>query len=368
MADSFSSSISTSGLLGISDLAEQYMQQQYAWGQQQFQQNSELTDKVVGDLMATYGQLSGLGNDMMNQYQTMFEPEYKSLVSDASNYASQARIQQAMGAAESGVAQDFSGQRNAALTDLQEFGVDPSSGRYSALDKSERVQQAAAEAGAGFQAEQATEATGRGLRSEALQLGSVMPSQATAAYNAAQGAATAGENTMLANSQEGVNMMGAPNTWGSVGQELRSSSSGSRSMGNNGEGVSGNTPSVNTSAYDAQQDALYGTIGQGSGSGGGQATVTDTSQSGDSGDSGGGGDSGDSEYAEGGAIPYSRSPSRGRVTDDVPAVINGRDPARLNAGEHVMTRAAVKMKGRKFFDNLNAKAKGGAIPTERTHV
>ena len=162
---SFSSSYSQSGLPGISAIAEQLMQAQYAWGQQQFAQNSQLTNQVVGDLMNLYGSLSGMGTTLMNQYSQYFMPEYQNLVNDANNYSSQARIQQAMGAAESGVAQNFNGQRNAALADLQSFGIDPSSGRYAQLDQAQRTQEAAAAAGAGFQAEQATEATGRALRS-----------------------------------------------------------------------------------------------------------------------------------------------------------------------------------------------------------
>jgi hypothetical protein len=366
--------------------------------------------------MNTYGQLSDMGGSLMNEYQNMFEPEYKQLNTDANNYASQARIQQAMGAAESGVAQDFNGQRNAALSDLQEYGIDPSSGRYDQLDKTERVQQAAAQAGAGFQAEQATEATGRGLRSEALQLGSVMPSQATAAYNAAATAATAGENATLANSQEGVNMMGSPTQWGSLGQEYKMASSGTSSPG--GSNSSGSSEQPSNGLNGDNGGGPGGGPGRGPGGGPGGYNPNPTGEGGPGGvpnagiqpvaDTGGGndpnqgdtyqgddgydptsdtyagmdqdpsggtdiGDDGssydDSGYAGGGAIPYSKSPSRGRVTDDVPAKIKQTgEHAWLNAGEHVMTRAAVKMKGKKFFDDLNAQAKRGAIPTERTHV
>src|ERR1700692_136932 len=107
-----SSSYSQSGLPGISAIAEQLMQAQYAWGQQQFAQNSQLTDQVVGDMLNLYGNLSGMGSTLMSQYSQYFMPEYHNLVNDANNYASTARIQQAMGAAESGVSQNFNGQRN----------------------------------------------------------------------------------------------------------------------------------------------------------------------------------------------------------------------------------------------------------------
>jgi len=437
----------TSGLTSVSLYAEQLMQQQYAWGQQQFAQNSQLTDQVVGNLMNLYSNLTGAGNQLMSQYQTLFAPEYQQLVTDANNYSSQARIQQAMGAAESGVAQQFNGARNAALADLQSFGIDPSSGRYAALDAAERTQAAAAQAGAGFQAEQATEATGRGLRSEALQLGSVMPSQATAAYNAAQGAATAGENAKLANAQEGVNMMGSPTQLGGIAQQLHQAQSfppmpnlggggGSSGGGGGRSGLSNEPPWPATSPNSGGGGSSRGGGGGGGGGGGypgggggggyppsanidptgydqgnpgadTQSAPYDANQYGGSPVDPNAGDTymptpgfdqgalpadqsyqdpgnfsndssgssspdfsqpayNDSGYAEGGAIPVSKSPTRGRKVDDVRAKVQQTgEPVRLNAGEHVMTRAAVAMKGRKFFDDINRKARGGAIPMSR---
>ena len=481
-----SSSYSQSGLPGISGIAEQLMQAQYAWGQQQFAQNSQLTEQVVGDMMNLYGSLSGMGTTLMNQYSQYFMPEYQNLVNDANNYSSQARIQQAMGAAESGVAQNFNGQRNAALADLQSFGIDPSSGRYAQLDQAQRTQEAAAAAGAGFQAEQSTEATGRALRSEALQLGSVMPSQATAAYNAAQGAATAGENAKLANSQEGVNMMGSPTQWGALGQQLRTSASTSGQGGGGGgqrppDSISGSNAGHPTPAFSPPSAPNYGPMGTdqsqgingpggqgagpppgpgirpgggGGGGGGGpgeggdttgpidtspgsiydptgvgltdpngvnqgpgtggtlndptntqnwtqpptdtgpgysqlndptqwdqssapatdQSASTDTSGTSSSPDMTGYDPS--SGYARGGeikphegAIPYSRSPSHGKDTDDVHGVLHDTgEPLRLNAGEFVIPRHAVAWKGEEYFQNLirkskEARGKAGAKPT-----
>ena len=472
-----SSSYSQSGLPGISGIAEQLMQAQYAWGQQQFAQNSQLTNQVVGDLMNLYGSLSGMGTTLMNQYSQYFMPEYQNLVNDANNYSSQARIQQAMGAAESGVAQNFNGQRNAALADLQSFGIDPSSGRYAQLDQAQRTQEAAAAAGAGFQAEQATEATGRALRSEALQLGSVMPSQATAAYNAAQGAATAGENAKLANSQEGVNMMGSPTQWGALGQQLRTSASSGGGGGGGGgqrppDSISGSNAGHPTPAFSPPSAPNYGPmgtvqsagIGSGSGSGGGynpgmaiksnngpgnnsgngpidtsagsaydptgvgltdpngvnqgpgtggtlndptntqnwtqptqdtgqgytqlndpsqwtdqsssdtsstDTSSTDTSSSPDmsSYDPSTGYARGGEIKAHDGAIPYSKSPSHGKETDDVHGVLHETgEPLRLNAGEFVIPRHTVAWKGEEYFQNLirkskEARGKAGAKPT-----
>lgn len=378
---------------------ESLMQQQYAWGQQQFQQNSQLTDKVVGDLLNNYSQLSGIGNQLMQQYQNIFEPEYQKLAQDANNYASQARIQQAMGAAESGVSQAFDSQRQAATADLQSFGIDPSSGRYAQLDTAERTQQAAAQAGAGFQAEQATEATGRGLRSEALQLGSVMPGQATTAYNAAGQSATAAENAKLANSQEGVNMMGSPQQYAGAYKPPPTYPASNTSGGGGGNKQSGsNGPQPNldgtpsTGPGDQQDLGAYNYGGSGGGGNGpsfpggaGNAQIISVDDSGGSPvdttttDGGNGpttSDGGynygeddqpsydDSGYAEGGAIPMHASPSHGRVTDDIPAKVNQTgEGIRVNAGEFIIPKHTVAWKGEKYFQDLIArsrKERGGA--------
>jgi hypothetical protein len=412
--------------------ADNYMQQQMAWGQQQFAQNSAVTDQTVNDLFSNYSELAGVGNTLMSTYQSDFLPEYSSLVNDANNYASQARIQQAMGAAESGVAQAYNGQRQGALSDLEGYGIDPSSGRYAELDTAERMNEAAAQAGAGFQAEQQTEATGRALRSEALQLGSVMPSQATAAYNAASGAASAAENAKLANSQEGVNMMGSPQGWGALGLQHGGAGAGPGGKSNSSSPGSPAIPYGNNYGSPGEYDvkgggnwdpAMAGGIGEGENQGGGLgaggaggwngisqmpagfdnsgggygADTNEGDMTGSYGNATGfqqpdssfntgmseGSDS-DSDYAEGGAIPYSASPSRGKMTDDVPAKVNQTgDDIRVNAGEFIMPRHAVEWWGKgKFHKMIQESEKGhkgatakpqlrprlpsqrGAIPTE----
>ena len=483
MADSTSnsSSWSISGDPAVTAAALNYMNQTFNWGLQQFANVSQLTDQVVGDMLNLYGQLSGVGNDLMGQYKNLFMPEYQNLVQDANNYSSQARIQQAMGAAESGVAQNFNSQRNAALASLQSFGIDPSSGRYAALDQTERLQQAAAQAGAGFQAEQATEATGRALRSEALQLGSVMPSQATAAYNAAGQAAGAGANIKMATAQLGSNLLGRPTDWAKIAQEGRQGGSSGSSKGNKGDGS--NTRSNQPDAYDTRPptpDKTWdyqganqpggGGAGGGPGpgdlnlaglGGGGPGIINykeplgpdeppplpparppeappgpdrfdnpedipsgptagepgsnapedlgnlgpDENGNQDSGpgnlsnfdptamqnandantfnydnmgnDQGGGSDTGggntdfqasdtpdnsenDFGFARGGAIPYSKSPSHGRVTDDVAGRMHpSGEPIRVNAGEFIIPRYAREWYGDKYLQGLINKAKDG---------
>ena len=116
------------------------------------------------------------------------------LLNEANIYASPARIAQDMGQAQAGVQQAADAGRKAAITDLQSYGIDPSSGRYAALDMAERGKAAAAAAGAGNRQRQATEATGRQIRTEGL-------------------------NMKMANSQFGANAMRIPNEY--IGTAMR---------------------------------------------------------------------------------------------------------------------------------------------------
>jgi len=87
---------------------------------------------------------------------------------DALSYASPQRIAVDMGMAEAGVQQAGEQGRQSAIQDLQSYGIDPSSGRYAALDEANRVMTAAAAAGAGNQQRMADQAAGNAMRQQAI--------------------------------------------------------------------------------------------------------------------------------------------------------------------------------------------------------
>jgi len=106
----------------------------------------------------------------MDQYNRQ-EGDIDSLMRDALSYASPQRIAVDMGMAEAGVMQAGERGRLSAIRDLESYGIDPSSGRYAALDKANRVMTAAAGAGAGNQQRMASQAAGNAMRNQALAAG-----------------------------------------------------------------------------------------------------------------------------------------------------------------------------------------------------
>ena len=94
-----------------------------------------------------------------------------SMMRDALLYSSPERVASEMGQAQAGVMAGAEAGRQSAVRDLESFGIDPSSGRYAALDTANRVMAGAAAAGAGNQQRMATEAQGSAMRNQALSAG-----------------------------------------------------------------------------------------------------------------------------------------------------------------------------------------------------
>src|SRR5262245_8240964 len=157
--------------------------------QSQSQQASQSTQQAIGQQQSTsfipeYSQTPILnsiaqyaqsmapvvyqwGMDQFGRYQGNID----SMMRNALTYASPQRIAAEMGQAQAGVMQAGEQARQGAMRDLESYGIDPSSGRYAALDQASRVQTAAAAAGAGNQQRMATEAAGNAMEQQALSAG-----------------------------------------------------------------------------------------------------------------------------------------------------------------------------------------------------
>jgi hypothetical protein len=122
-------------LESIAQYAEGMAPQVYQWG------------------MDTYGKNQGSIDDLMRTAET---------------YGSGQRLAADMGMAESGVQQAGAKALENSKQDLESYGIDPSSGRYAALDQASKVQTAAAAAGAGNQQYQADIATGNAMKNQAI--------------------------------------------------------------------------------------------------------------------------------------------------------------------------------------------------------
>lgn len=126
-----------------------------------------------------------------NYYEGTFQPVEKKMVDEAMNYDSKARQEQQAGQATADVRSQMANvnaQQNRALTGM---GVNPNSGRFAGLSKSQAVQAGAMQAGAATGARNAVVDKGIGLRAGAASFGRNMTNTAAQAYGLATGAGSA---------------------------------------------------------------------------------------------------------------------------------------------------------------------------------
>lgn len=313
-------------------------QEQLAWAREQYRQDREVTDKVIQSALQTQAINEQKAGEDRAFYESTYRPLEMDLARDARDYASPERRNLEAGRAQAAVTQQFDQARRAATQNLEAFGVDPTSTRYAALDIGTRTQQAAAAAAAGNQAIQQTDAIGRALRSEAINVGRGYPGQVAATYGTALQAGNAAVNSGLATTASGANTMGTGAQW--------------QGMGNQALGIWGNTLNM---GYQNQMDAYKANQNSSSGWGGLAGTVIGMGARYLLEDGG--------AIPEGGPVPAEASPSRGKAVDDV--------PARLNAGEFVVPKEVVSWVGEKTMHQMIEKAKkertempqrSGAIP------
>ena len=121
-------------------------------------------------------------------YENTYQPVEKRMVDEAMNYDSKARQEQQAGQATADVRTQMANanaQQNRALTGM---GVNPNSGRFAGLNKSQAVTAGASAAGAATGARNAVVDKGIGLRAGAASFGRNMPNTAAQSYGLASGA------------------------------------------------------------------------------------------------------------------------------------------------------------------------------------
>jgi hypothetical protein len=204
-----------------------------------------------------------LAGNNISRYENIFQPQENALVQDANTYSSTPRIQMNMGAAESATGQAANAGRINAEDTLRSYGIDPSSGRYQELETAQRAGAAAAQAGAGQQAELATEATGRSLRTQAIQVGQQYPGQAVNALNAGFQGIAGAENAAIGRANTGVNLANTGAQSNNAAMGLKYPPVGQVSSSQQSSGSQSKQPGDNSGNSQNRSQNGYGTSGSG---------------------------------------------------------------------------------------------------------
>lgn len=250
---SVNSSVSTPTVVStpenaILDQIAQYSQslasQMSSWADSTYAKTSNITDQAVNNFLATSQKMTGFAGGMIDQYNNQFAPENAQLIQDANSYASPERMKLDMGMAGATQAQAGDQAIKNSEQNLLGYGIDPSSGRYAALDKAAAVQNAANVAGAMNTQRVSDIHTGQQLRAEAVQAGSLLPAAISNAQNTAIQANAGASNATLANANTGANLKGLADKYLQTAMSLKLSpvgqnSHGSGSSSNSSQGSGG---------------------------------------------------------------------------------------------------------------------------------
>lgn len=323
------------------ELSYRLGREQLDWARERYAQDKGVTDRVIGQALDTQAQNNQNAQRDRARYEGIYQPLENDLARDASSYASPQRRELEMGRAGATVASQYDAQRRGAMQRLESFGVDPTSTRYAALDVGMRAAQGAAQAAAMNQAGQVVDATGRALRSEAINVGRGYPGQVAQTYGTALQAGNQAVNSGVVTTASGANTMGTPTQW--------------QAMGNQALGTWGSTLNAGyqnqISAFNAEQNASSGwgsALGLVGGLVGSARNASGATGLGMLGLENGGAIPDDAPTM-GGPIPASASPTGGRAVDDV--------PARLNVGEFVFPRDVMQWKGEEWAQKEVMKAR-----------
>lgn len=305
--------------------------EQLAWAKEQYAKDSEITKKVVDSALNSMDINNQNAAHDRQRYESAYQPLEDEAIAEARDYDSPERRAREMGKAGATVAQVFDTQRNAAIQSLEGYGVDPSSTRMAALDIGLRAQKAAAMAAAQNQASDNVDATGRALRSEAINVGRGYPGQVVNSYNTALQAGNQAGNTQLGQTASGANTMGTGTQWTGLGNQSLQAWTGALNGQANAE----------LSSWKAGQSSGGSGVGTALGIIGPMAMMAMGMET--------GGAVPDEEATPGGGIPVEASPTGGAIPDDV--------NARLTPGEFVVPKDVTAWYGEKFLQDLIMKAR-----------
>lgn len=314
--------------------------EQLDWAREQYFLDRDVADMVIESALERMERNDQFALRDRERYERIFQPLEEDLVADAERAQDPWEKERRAGMAQADVSQQFEAARQNAAQRLEGFGVDPSQIRAGALDIATRTQEAAARASAGNQARDQQENIGRVLRSEAINVGRGYPGQVAGAFGTAINSGNQAVNSGIATSATGGQNMGNPAQWQGTGvQAINGWWSGQNQMYAN-----------QVAAFDAENRANAGAMQLPGMILGGITRMATGGMFG----------------ASGGAVPEEASPSRGAITDDV--------PARIQVGEFIVPEDTVRWVGEKSLHSLIEKSqrerqempqKSGAIPEVR---
>jgi hypothetical protein len=213
------------------EMAFELGQEQLDWSKDQYNQISPYLLDYMDAQTRTLEGSQEFAEQQRAAYGELYAPIEREFVDTALEYNTPERAAQQAAAARKDVSTSIDAQRQAALTSLQSYGVDPTSTRFGALDAGYRIAKATAEAAASTQSRLATEAQGLALMGEAINVGRGYPQAVAQSYATATQAGQAGTGSLDKHYATGSASMGTPTSYFGIGNTALGNQAGALNMG-----------------------------------------------------------------------------------------------------------------------------------------
>lgn len=293
--------------------------------QKQYEQMYAVLDRTLSQQSAIAAENHAAALEDRARYKEVYQGMEDYNVAEAKSFSSPERIAMERGRAEAAVQTAFESQRENAQRQLEAYGIDPSQTRSAAMDRNARIAAAAQQAGASNIAAANTEAIGRALRAEAVNIGKGYPSQVAAAYGTSLNASNSAMGNVNTTASTAANAFGNAQSWMNSGLNANAQTVNTMNMGFQNQ--------MQAAQFNREGGVMAG-LGQLAGIAGGLASTY---------------------MEEGGHVPSDMSAIPGP---------NDQYPVMLAEDEYVIPAEVVRFKGVEFFDRLVEKSRKGAIPQQ----
>lgn len=208
-------------------------QEQLDWSKEQYARYDPYITNYL-DLQTRTGQeAANIARQQEGMYLETYAPVEQKFVNQALDWNSPARAAQQSAMARADVSSTVDAQRQAALTNLQSYGIDPSTTRYGALDAGYRISKAAAEAAAGTGARNELAQQELALEGSAIATGRGFGPQTAQFYQTATQAGASGTKAGDTHFATGAGAMGSPTSYFSGGNTALGNEANAMNFGYN---------------------------------------------------------------------------------------------------------------------------------------
>lgn len=220
------------------------------------QDNQALARQVTQQQMGLADEQARYAREDRERYNTVFKPIEDQFIERARTYDSPARQAAAAAEARADVQSAAAQQRESAQREAASMGLDPSSGRFQGLNRSQDLGTALASAGAQNTARERVRATGLALQADVANMGRGLPAQSSQAAALGLQAGSSAASTSGAAATTGINTMGLGLGAAQTNQGLFNSATGIMNSGFGGamRGYAGQADALNRQ-YQTQVDA-----------------------------------------------------------------------------------------------------------------